>query len=131
MIKEGLTWTLQWRLSEKANETDREQVLETLRWWVNFGGVGARTRRGCGAFVVKDSSNPVFKQPLSIDEVMQAGCKLVLRPITNHALVAWKDAVQRLRDFRQGVGIGRNIPHLIRRNLPVAAVGRNLMKFVV
>ena len=28
LIKEGLTWTLQWRLSEKANETDREQVLE-------------------------------------------------------------------------------------------------------
>ena len=110
LIKEGLTWTLQWRLSEKANETDREQVLETLRWWVNFGGIGARTRRGCGAFVVKDSSNPVFKQPLSIDEVMKAGCKLVLRPSTNHALLAWKEAVQRLRDFRQGVGIGRNHP---------------------
>ena len=110
LIKEGLTWTLQWRLGEKANETDREQVLETLRWWANFGGIGARTRRGCGAFVVKDSSNPVFKQPLSVDEVMQAGCKLVLRPSTNHALLAWKEAVQRLRDFRQGVGIGRNHP---------------------
>lgn len=108
--KEGLQWIVQWRLSEKANETDKQQVLETVRWWVNFGGVGARTRRGCGAFVVKDSSNPVFKQPLSIDEVMQAGCKLVLRPSTNHALVAWKEAVQRLRDFRQGVGIGRNHP---------------------
>ena len=106
--KEGLRWIVQWRLSEKANETDKQQVLETLRWWVNFGGVGARTRRGCGAFVVKDSSNPVFKQPLSIDEVMQAGCKLVLRPITNHALVAWKEAVQRLRDFRQGKEVGRN-----------------------
>lgn len=110
LIKEGLTWTLQWRLSEKANETDRQQVLETLRWWVNFGGIGARTRRGCGAFVVKDSSNPVFNQPLSVDEVMQAGCKLVLRSSTNHALVAWKEAVQRLRDFRQGVGVGRNHP---------------------
>ncbi|MDU4437374.1 MAG: type III-B CRISPR module RAMP protein Cmr1 [Neisseria sp.] len=106
--KEGLRWIVQWRLSEKANETDKQQVLETLRWWVNFGGVGARTRRGCGAFVVKDSSNPVFKQPLSIDEVMQAGCKLVLRPSTNHALVAWKEAVQRLRDFRQGKEVGRN-----------------------
>lgn len=106
--KEGLRWIVQWRLSEKANETDKQQVLETLRWWVNFGGVGARTRRGCGAFVVKDSSNPVFKQPLSVDEVMQAGCKLVLRPSTNHALVAWKEAVQRLRDFRQGKEVGRN-----------------------
>ncbi|WP_107976395.1 type III-B CRISPR module RAMP protein Cmr1 [Neisseria mucosa] len=106
--KEGLQWIVQWRLSEKANETDKQQVLETLRWWVNFGGVGARTRRGCGAFVVKDSSNPVFKQPLSVDEVMQAGCKLVLRPSTNHALVAWKEAVQRLRDFRQGKEVGRN-----------------------
>lgn len=93
LIKEGLTWILQWRLSEKANETDREQVLETLRWWVNFGGVGARTRRGSGAFVVKDSSNPVFKQSLSIDEVMQAGYKLVLRPSTNHALVVENNRV--------------------------------------
>lgn len=108
LIKEGLTWTLQWRLNEKANETDKHQVLETLRWWVNFGGVGARTRRGCGAFVVKDSSNPVFKQPLSVDEVMQAGCKLVLRPSTDCALTAWKEAVQRLRDFRQGKDVGRN-----------------------
>ena len=106
--KEGLRWIVQWRLSEKANETDKQQVLETLRWWVNFGGVGARTRRGCGAFVVKDSSNPVFKQPLSVDEVMQAGCKLVLRPSTNCALKAWKEAVQRLRDFRQGKEVGRN-----------------------
>ena len=106
--KEGLQWIVQWRLSEKANETDKQQVLETVRWWVNFGGVGARTRRGCGAFVVKDSSNPVFKQPLSVDEVMQAGCKLVLRPSTNHALAAWKEAVQRLRDFRQGKEVGRN-----------------------
>mgnify|MGYP000455489277 FL=1 len=106
--KEGLQWIVQWRLSEKANETDKQQVLETLRWWVNFGGVGARTRRGCGAFVVKDSSNPVFKQPLSVDEVMQAGCKLVLRPSTDHALAAWKEAVQRLRDFRQGKEVGRN-----------------------
>ena len=34
--KEGLRWIVQWRLSEKANETDKQQVLETLRWWVNF-----------------------------------------------------------------------------------------------
>ncbi|MDO4879048.1 MAG: type III-B CRISPR module RAMP protein Cmr1 [Neisseria sp.] len=107
--KEGLQWIVQWRLSEKANETDRLQVLETLRWWVNFGGIGARTRRGCGAFVVKDSSNPIFKQPLSTNEVAQAGCKLVLRPSTNHVLAAWKEAVERLRDFRQGK-VGRNNP---------------------
>jgi len=113
--KEGLRWIVQWRLSEKANETDKQQVLETLRWWVNFGGVGARTRRGCGAFVVKDSSNPVFKQPLSVDEVMQAGCKLVLRPSTNCALKAWKEAVQRLRDFRQGKEVGRNPSYDIKK----------------
>lgn len=48
--QKGLQWILQWRLSEKANETDKQQVLETLRWWVTLGGLGGRTRRGCGAF---------------------------------------------------------------------------------
>lgn len=108
LIKEGLTWTLQWRFDEKASDTDKQQVLETLRWWVNFGGIGARTRRGCGAFIVRKSSNAIFRRPLSHDEVAQAGCRLALRPDTEQALTAWKEAIQRLRDFRQAAKVGRN-----------------------
>src|ERR1017187_8727239 len=43
--REGVRFTLHVRCPSFR----RPEVVEALRAWVNFGGVGARTRRGCGA----------------------------------------------------------------------------------
>ena len=112
LIQEGLIWTLEWRFADtdkaRISETEKKQVLETLRWWAMFGGVGARTRRGCGAFIVETCSIQEIMQPISVEEAQEAGCRLVMRQETGSAKNAWKEAVMRLRDFRQGEGVGRN-----------------------
>ena len=110
MFKPDLKWELHWRLTASASEKDKQQVLETLRWWAMFGGVGARTRRGCGAFIVETCSVEEIMQPISVEEAQEAGCRLVMRQETGSAKNAWKEAVIRLLDFRQKPDVGRNPP---------------------
>lgn len=111
LLEKGLEWTLLWRFDEtRISTVQKEQVYETLRWWATFGGIGARTRRGCGAFEVLDSSCSQLKQLVDIDEVHQAGCKLVTHTANGDAVAAWKSAVGKLRDFRQKPHVGRNPP---------------------
>ena len=40
--------------SPKLPDAQREQVLNSLHGWINFGGLGARARRGCGALYSKN-----------------------------------------------------------------------------
>lgn len=87
---------------ECANEGIWNQIHNALRWWVSFGGLGARTRRGFGALRV-DGLDPV--RP---DEVTSKSCRLALKPLTGNALLAWKQAIQPLEQFRQGENVGRN-----------------------
>lgn len=110
LIKPGLTWTLNlcfnW-LTSDANGAERNEaearVLEALRWWASFGGLGARTRRGLGAVWVKNLT------PVSEQEAEQAGCRLVLAGSGDpDAGKSWQAAVKKLRDFRQAPGVGRN-----------------------
>ena len=108
MFKPDLKWELHWRLAASASENDKQQVLETLRWWVMFGGIGARTRRGCGAFIVETCSIQEIMKPISVEEAQEAGCRLVMRQEKGKAEQAWKEAVERLRDFRQKPNVGRN-----------------------
>lgn len=77
-------------------------VEQALRWWASFGGIGARTRRGLGAVAVAGLPT------VSAAEVAEAGGRLVLAREDDDAIGAWKVAVGRLREFRQGVGVGRN-----------------------
>ena len=108
LFKPDLKWELHWRLAASSSENDKQQVLETLRWWVMFGGVGARTRRGCGAFIVETCSIREIMQPISVEEAQAAGCRLVMRQETGSAKKAWEEAVERLWDFRQKPNVGRN-----------------------
>ena len=108
LFKPDLKWELHWRLAASASENDKQQVLETLRWWAMFGGVGARTRRGCGAFIVETCSIKEIMQPISVEEAQEAGCHLVMRQEKGKAEQAWEEAVERLWDFRQKPNVGRN-----------------------
>lgn len=102
-----LTWKLEWRFDKRITEQQKKQVIDTLRWWATFGGIGARTRRGCGAFELIDGTQPEILKPISVDEIQAAQCKLAMRD-ANSAISAWELAVKRLRDFRQGIDVGRN-----------------------
>jgi CRISPR-associated protein Cmr1 len=77
-------------------------VEAALRWWVSFGGLGARTRRGLGAVHVEALA------PVTVDEVKKVGGRLLLRAEVREAHDAWRAAAGCLRTFRQGKNTGRN-----------------------
>lgn len=118
----NITWDLEFAFSpnilnihknignDKPNP--KEQVIETLRWWANFGGLGFRSRKGLGAVYVSQCQDfPEICQPLTPDDVAQAGCRLAIRMDSfPDGLRALQAGVQKLSDFRQGAEIGRNKP---------------------
>lgn len=110
LAKAGLNFKLQLRFAKTMSDPQRQQVLETLRWWVNFGGLGARSRRGLGSIkaVGLDELKNV-STPLSASDVAQAGCQLVVtKTSSSNALQAWTTSVNTMQKFRQGPGVGRN-----------------------
>lgn len=101
VILPGLAFTLEVRCDDEARWGEVEQAL---RWWASFGGLGARTRRGLGSVDVAGL------EPVTAGEVRKVGGRLELRlrDAGDDPRKAWRDAVDRLARFRQGVGIGRN-----------------------
>ncbi len=92
--------------------TGPEQLLPELQTalsaWVLLGGIGSRTRRGCGSLqVVGGTLGRLPRIPAgpplltTLPEVYVAG-----EPMRD-ALAAWTEAVNLYRDFRQGEGVGR------------------------
>lgn len=81
------------------------EVEDTLRWWVAFGGIGARTRRGFGAVRI-DQMAP--RSSAEATEAVSAAGGLLRLGSDAHdsAEDAWKAAVDKLRRFRQQ-GAGR------------------------
>ncbi|GGZ97323.1 type III-B CRISPR module RAMP protein Cmr1 [Ignatzschineria ureiclastica] len=111
LLQEGFRWNLSVKFSDQLEQNAilKQQVLETIRWWSQFGGIGARSRRGTGAFIITEASDlPEVLEPLTADDVAKAGCQLAIAGGQGDALVAWKNAVGKLSDFRQKANIGRN-----------------------
>ena len=109
LCREGLTWTLHFAFSPKITGIQKEQILETLRWWANFGGMGARTRKGLGAINVKQSSNfPQIMLPLSEVDILSAGCQYVLKGNSTDVFTQLQNGIRKLNDFRQKAELGRN-----------------------
>lgn len=128
--------TLKCRQSKVGDRDVWQELLTALRAWLAFGGVGSRTRRGCGSLTVVDpqkvSGDPAFKElsllpstndPAVIQQWMQkafertpgdrawpvlAKLALIKRVDDPSALAAWTAAMSVMRELRQGVGVGRN-----------------------
>lgn len=93
----------------QRDESLQNQVIETLRWWANFGGVGARTRKGLGAVHVTQCQDfPEINIPLTTLEVQQANCRIELKGNSANALAQLKNGIRKLSDFRQKAELGRN-----------------------
>jgi CRISPR-associated protein Cmr1 len=54
--RENVVFTLRLILDTSLSEAQRAEVTTALKAWIAFGGVGARTRRGCGALTVLGNS---------------------------------------------------------------------------
>jgi CRISPR-associated protein Cmr1 len=96
-----------------------KQVEPALWAWVNFGGLGGRTRRGCGAIVCKALA-PKDKDDLKVMWLRHMPALFPVRewPTLAEAILterdhaaamsAWDRVIDRFRHFRQGIGRGRN-----------------------
>lgn len=111
--EKGLKWTLQYAFDDKITPNQKEQVLETLRWWATLGGIGGRTRRGCGVFLAQGVSL------VSLAEMEAIGCK-ILNPkqeSQDKILLAWSDAIDFWKKKRESHKsqfknlLGRNDEH--------------------
>ena len=115
VVKEGVSWRLHLSWDGAAGLAARRQAQNAhlkknrraplpdtieditadldsaFKAWCAFGGLGARTRRGCGA---------VHCASIAPELPDLFGKVLVGRPQSN-ALEAWKEAVKAYRDFRQ------------------------------
>lgn len=94
--------------SPKLSDVQREQVLNSLHGWINFGGLGARTRRGCGALYSKDCA---VERAENISSLLSGapGIETVLMGnVKDDAESAWREMVDLMKQFRQGEEIGRN-----------------------
>lgn len=75
--RQGVRFRLQISLSP-YKEVDRQRCIEAitdaLRAWIIFGGVGARTRRGCGALLCTgDAQGVAADVPIKADQLRVSG----------------------------------------------------------
>jgi CRISPR-associated protein Cmr1 len=95
------------------------QVEPALWAWLNFGGLGSRTRRGCGSIrcstlVPKDHGELINRLKEFRQNAPQArewptlAAAILLGSEQRDAMTAWDRVVGLLRHFRQGDGSGRN-----------------------
>lgn len=115
----------QFLLTVRYDSSYREDVLAALWAWSNFGGIGARTRRGCGAIYCKDFApgerdsiaewyqSQLQKYEITLPEEPRKWPvlphQIMVHPGMKGApLDTWNKAVNILRDFRQGPGVARN-----------------------
>lgn len=84
-----------------------ESVLQALRMWASFGGIGARRRRGLGALEVVDAEG----QRLFAGKADRDAAKVVLYRMGDDSFTDYRQAVeagvQCLVDFRQKPGLAR------------------------
>ena len=124
LVKEDL----QFSVSISYVDVCEQDVLCAVWAWVNFGGIGARTRRGCGALYCKDLAPNETKSKESIgawfkekmweyeitlsttirDWPTLSNCIFIENTRKYSPLEAWKESIRPMKNFRQGEDVGRD-----------------------
>jgi CRISPR-associated protein Cmr1 len=121
ILREGYSF----ELKVTCKSAHRDDVMCALWAWANFGGLGARTRRGCGAlYCEKFAPERVSEEDLNDwlrgkineyglsqgDGVWPSLSQILFnsnQPV-GQAIIAWASAIGAIKEFRQGVNLGRN-----------------------
>lgn len=119
------------RLTDAENNIKND--VEAALWaWLNFGGIGARTRRGCGALYCLMVDPPAPDQNIVPENfetleswlrdcIVRYGLTFTSREWPtlgqilckngNNPVSCWETCVRVMKDFRQGGGVGRDRGH--------------------
>ncbi|MDR2871611.1 MAG: type III-B CRISPR module RAMP protein Cmr1 [Xanthomonadaceae bacterium] len=95
LLKEDYSFKLILSLDPCITNKDRSNIEDTLYAWINFGGLGARTRRGCGSLIICGNKYPKWPMPDGIQVFLK-------KENYKTALQAWSDAVEAYQSYRQG-----------------------------
>ncbi len=93
IAREGFTFTLKLKYPKRL----KDDVRLALSAWIYFGGIGARTRRGCGTLSCQEKL-------VDINEILKKNSNIALWWRSNpeaNALSAWKNTVECYRQYRQ------------------------------
>lgn len=103
-------------------ESLEEEICPAIKAWVNFGGIGSRTRRGCGALYCEKlaprDKNAIGSWSESWGKFTKGHTNkpnwplfpekiLVRESGKSDPLTSWSDVIGLMEDFRQG-SVGRN-----------------------
>ncbi|MBQ6971862.1 MAG: type III-B CRISPR module RAMP protein Cmr1 [Synergistaceae bacterium] len=91
IARENFSFTLKLTYPQEYHD----DVRLALSAWIYFGGIGSRTRRGCGSLSCDET-------PADLGEILRAAPNITLwRKEANNPLSAWSYAVKRYKDYRQ------------------------------
>jgi CRISPR-associated protein Cmr1 len=98
--------------------------IEAAIWaWTNFGGIGSRARRGCGALFCRETAPASvesigdwykgYLKAVGLDQQNLRAWptlpeKILIGSTAGKPVDEWAKVIEIMRSFRQGVGIGRN-----------------------
>lgn len=114
--RKDVAFTLRITMDTSLSDAQREEVETALKAWIAFGGVGARTRRGCGALTVEGKeaaqwlpASPDIAQWLGMPKTAVkapqwttlAGAQGIIVPISS-AQDAWRELGRFWARFRKG-----------------------------
>jgi CRISPR-associated protein Cmr1 len=93
-------------------ESLKNDVEQAIAAWVLLGGIGARTRRGCGSLEMTSEPNlqPVQRQFANLLTLIPGQYFIKIKqaqPNKDTPVDAWEMAVKLYRDFRQQPGFAR------------------------
>jgi CRISPR-associated protein Cmr1 len=116
----------------------REEVEAAVWAWANFGGIGSRTRRGCGTVYCQDLA-PATTESLasSLKRFLPTSSPALAWPTLSHIplvrnepqdpFTVWHRLIRLYRYFRQGEDFARN-PGPGRSRYPEAETVRRIMR---
>jgi CRISPR-associated protein Cmr1 len=94
-----------------TSDADIQEVIQAIAAWVRYGGLGARTRRGCGSLASMDTLQEIQFPSFNIRRSLVTsvrGSRFVLGREVGDPITAWRQAVETYQDFRQKEGYARN-----------------------
>jgi CRISPR-associated protein Cmr1 len=86
----------------------RSEIENAVMAWIKFGGVGARTRRGCGSLEVTEHIplRSLKREHQSLMTLLSN--QYLIGQLQREPLQAWKSAVELYKNFRQGKDFARD-----------------------
>jgi CRISPR-associated protein Cmr1 len=84
------------------------EIQTAVHAWVSFGGIGARTRRGCGSLEMTPVPSLQGIQRQFDNLLTLIPGQYFVGQVQQNSTPVWKEVVELYRDFRQGVPFARN-----------------------